>query len=156
MLTCLSIPVHGAQLEIYQDPARPDFSLADLKGELHTLGKYKGSVVVINFWASWCLPCIKEMPDLQKLKENFAQRSFEVITINVGERKHRIEKFTRRIKLELPVLLDSNSATFNAWNLKILPGSFIIDKDGVFRYLVYGDPGWDDEANLELIEGLLK
>ena len=70
-----------------------EFSLIDLKGKTHNLADYEGKVVLVNFWASWCPPCIYEMPELQRLKKHFSDRPFEVITIDVGEKKYKVRKF---------------------------------------------------------------
>jgi thiol-disulfide isomerase/thioredoxin len=147
--------VYGERpLELYTGDNK-QFSLTDLKGNTHALPDYKGKVVLINFWASWCPPCIYEMPELQRLKKHFAERPFEVITINVGEKKYKVRKFVKLINLDLPVLLDTSSETFDDWGVKTLPTSFIIDSEGKIRYQVRGDPGWETEETRTLIEEML-
>lgn len=143
-----------AQLQPYRDE-QADFVLKDQAGITHRLSDYRGKVVLVNFWASWCPPCIYEMPALQKLKKRYADRPFEILTINVGETKNRVRKFSKAIKLDLPVLLDSSSKTYNNWNITILPTSFIIDSDGQIRYRILGDPGWENEEILNLINNML-
>ncbi|MCK5665942.1 MAG: TlpA family protein disulfide reductase, partial [Thiotrichaceae bacterium] len=135
MLACLLSPlsVHGAQLEAYTNDARVEFALTDIKGQSHLLSDYRGKVVLVNFWASWCPPCIYEMPELKKLKKHFANRPFEVLAVNVGEKKYKVRKFSKLINLDLPVLLDTDSNTYNKWGVKTLPTSFLIDSDGKIR-----------------------
>ena len=143
-LICLlsSLVVNSAQLEAYSDDRDFNFSLADLRDSKHALQDYRGKVVLVNFWASWCPPCIYEMPELTRLKQQLADRPFEIIAINVAEKKYRVRKFARLINFNLPVLLDTKSETFNHWGVKTLPTSFLLDKNGHIRYRVRGNPGW--------------
>lgn len=132
-----------------------EFSLDDLADKKHSSPDYKGKVVLVNFWASWCPPCIYEMPELQRLKEHFSDRPFEILAINVGEKKYKVWKFIKLINFDLPVLLDSSSETFNQWGVKTLPTSFLIDSDGKTRYWVRGNPEWETEETRNIIEGML-
>jgi thiol-disulfide isomerase/thioredoxin len=153
---CLLLPltVNSAQLETHR-VHNPHFSLLDLDGNTHSISAYRGRVVLVNFWASWCPPCIYEMPELTQLKERLADKPFEILAINVGEKKYRVQKFTRVINFNLPVLLDTSSKIFDNWGVKTLPTSFLIDAEGHIRYRVQGNPGWDDKQTIELIEQLL-
>lgn len=156
-MTALLSPltVYGARpLELYTG-GNEEFILTDQKGKTHTLYDYKGKVVLVNFWASWCPPCIYEMPELQRLNKYFADRQFEVITINVGEKKYKVRKFSKLINLELPVLLDTSSETFDDWGVKTLPTSFLIDSTGQIRYQVRGNPGWETDETRSIIELML-
>jgi thiol-disulfide isomerase/thioredoxin len=152
-------PVYAAQtgsqpLTPFEDNGQ-DFSLTDNKGQQRSLDDFKGNVVLVNFWASWCPPCIYEMPELQRLQEHFTEQPFTVITINVGEKKYRVRKFTRLINFDLPVMLDTTKATFDSWGIQTLPTSFLIDKKGDIRYRVRGNPGWQEKQTLEIIESLI-
>ncbi len=95
------------------------------------------------------------MPELQRLKKHFADRPFEIIAINVGEKKYKVRKFAKLIKLELPVLLDTASETYNDWGVKTLPTSFLIDSTGQVRYSVRGNPGWETEETRNIIEAIM-
>ena len=145
----------GAEAETYHSEAEPAFLLIDLEGKKHALSDYRGKIVLVNFWTSWCPPCIHEMPQLQKLQTHFAGRPFEVVTINVGEPKDRISQFVRSIRLDLPVLLDSRRKTYKRWQVSILPTSFLIDSSGQVRYRMRGNPGWDRPEILTTINGML-
>lgn len=149
-----SATASSAEIVPYKNSKTPGFSLPDLRGKIHNLLDYRGKVILINFWASWCLPCIREMPELQRLKEHFANRPFEILAINVGESREKVQKFTKTIKLELPVLLDSDSNTFYEWQANALPASFIIDIDGHIRYRARGNPGWENKDTLSIIEDI--
>jgi thiol-disulfide isomerase/thioredoxin len=157
LLLCLLTPgvVYSAQLEPYIGANGMDFSLPDLNDQTQALQNYHGKVVLVNFWASWCPPCIYEMPELKRLKTHFAGRPFEIVTINVGEKKYKVRKFTNLINLNLTVLLDTSSETFNRWGVKTLPTSFLIDSNGKIRYQIRGNPGWDNDQTLSIIEGIL-
>jgi thiol-disulfide isomerase/thioredoxin len=134
----------------------PGFSLPDLKGNLHTPEEYRGKVVLVNFWASWCPPCIQEMPALERLGKQLADEPFEIIAINVGEQKYRVWKFIRLVDFDIPVLLDTDQQTFEAWDVKTLPTSFLLDRNGQLSYRVQGVPEWGSEETLSVIRALLQ
>jgi thiol-disulfide isomerase/thioredoxin len=145
-----------AQLQPWHEDERVyGFSLPDIYDETHSLADYKGKVVLINFWASWCPPCIYEMPALTRLKQSLKDQPFEILAINVGEKKYKVRKFTKLINFYLPVLLDTKKVTFNTWGVKTLPTSFLIDANGNVRYQVRGDPNWDNENTIAVINSLI-
>lgn len=157
MLTCLLAPlsVYGAQLEPYTENTATKFTLTDIKDQSHSLSDYKGKVVLVNFWASWCPPCIYEMPELTRLKTQLANQPFEVLALNVGEKKYRVRKFVKLINFNLPVLLDTSKDTFNDWEIKTLPTSFLIDAEGKIRYRIRGNPGWEEDDTINIIKQLI-
>jgi len=95
------------------------------------------------------------MPELQKLQSRYPEQHFSIITINVGEKKYKVRKFTKLIDFKLPVLLDTSKRAFEDWNIEILPSSFLIDKQGRLRYRVRGNPGWHEKQTLGIIQSLL-
>lgn len=151
----LPLSVNGGEIERFEKPLQLTFSLPDFNGETHTLPDYYGKVVLINFWATWCPPCIYEMPELMRLKQQLADKPFEILAINVAEKKYRVRKFTKATKLTLPVLLDTSNEAFDDWGVVTLPTSFLVDARGKTRYRIRGNPGWEDERTLEMIEGLI-
>lgn len=157
MLCSLLSPVmvYAAQLEPYTDTANRDFKLPALNGKTHSLSDFKGKVVLVNFWASWCIPCVQELPELVQLKNQMADQPLEIIALNTGESKYDVEKFNRRYKINLPVLLDTHRKVFNSWNVKLLPTSFLLDRAGHIRYQVLGNPGWDKEQTIKVIQKLI-
>jgi thiol-disulfide isomerase/thioredoxin len=132
------------------------FRLPDLQDRPHALEDYRGRVVLVNFWATWCPPCIREMPDLERLRETLAGEPFEILAVNVGEQKFRVWKFIRLVGFDLPVLLDSHRQVYTAWDLAVLPTSFLLDKNGRIRYRVQAAPRWDSDQTLSVIRGLLQ
>jgi len=137
------------------DAPGKDFNLTDIKGTAHTLADYRGKVVAVNFWASWCPPCIKEMPSMQRLQEKLDDEPFVMLPINVGEKKYKVWKFVKLIDFTLPVPLDTQSVTFADWDVSVLPTSFLLDKDGRVRYRVQGDLEWDSQEVVSVIEELI-
>jgi len=152
-----SSPAASGRLETYrQDSTATTFSLTDLGNATTQLADYRGRVVLVNFWASWCPPCIKEMPSLQRLQQRLDDQPFTILTINVGEQKYKVWKFVQLSNFTLPVLLDPKSRTFDAWGSSILPTSFLLDRHGRPRYRVQGDLAWDSDEIVSLINTLLK
>ena len=136
-------------------PALP-LALKTLDGTVHDLAKYRGKVVLVNFWATWCEPCREEMPSIQKLREKFADQSFEVLAVNVDEPESRVRAFLEKMPLGLTVLLDPGKPVTKAWNARILPASFVIGRDGRTRYTVVGEMDWSDPRAVRIIEELLQ
>ena len=135
---------------------QPDFSLPDLDQQLHSLADYKGKVVLINFWASWCTPCITEMPGIQRLANALKDQPFEILTINVSDAENRIREFLRRMNLNLTVLLDRDGKVFKEWGGKLLPASHLVDGNGMIRYRVIGPKEWDSVEARKIIDVLIK
>jgi thiol-disulfide isomerase/thioredoxin len=155
VLAWLPFAAISAELETFSEDNRLDFSLADFSDRTRSLADYRGKVVLVNFWASWCPPCIYEMPELTRLKQQMADKPFEIIAINVGEKKYRVRKFTRLVNFELPVLLDTSNKAFNDWGVRTLPTSFLVGADGRVRHKIRGNPGWEQQETLSLIEQLI-
>ncbi|HYQ72094.1 MAG TPA: TlpA disulfide reductase family protein [Gammaproteobacteria bacterium] len=158
LLATLVTPASRAAgtLEPYTETgSAPEISLNDTRGNLHTLEAYRGKVVLVNFWASWCPPCIKEMPGLQQLQERLADRPFTILAVNVGEKRYAVWKFTKLVDFTLPTPLDAQSRVFKAWGAEVLPTSFLLDTRGQIRYRVQGDLEWNSETVISLIEKLL-
>ena len=156
-ILCLALTQAADSRELSPYTAQPDkivFDLPDVSGQQHALDDYRGQVVLVNFWASWCPPCIQEMPVLEKLQQKLNEQPFEILAVNVGEKKYKVWKFVKLISFGLPVFLDTRKDTFNAWGVSVLPTSFLIDKQGNIRYRVQGETEWDSEA-VALIETLI-
>jgi len=123
--------------------AAQPFTLQTLGGETHQLAQYRGKVVLVNFWATWCEPCRDEMPSLQRLSEKFAAQGFEVLAVNVDEPESRVRAFLEKTPLRLTVLLDPGKAVTKAWNARILPGSYVVARDGRLSYIAVGEVDWN-------------
>ena len=138
------------------DPAPPVLALPDLKGQVRDLGDYRGRVVLVNFWASWCPPCVREMPSLQRLKGKLSGQPLTVLAVNMAEGHDAVRAFLRdKAHTDLTVLLDADGETLKRWKIFVFPTSFVIGPDGRIRYGAYGELPWDEEPALGIIQGLL-
>lgn len=133
----------GGELSPFGEEARPSFSLHDLSGQQVSLAAFRGKVLLVNFWASWCRPCVDEMPGIRRLRAALRDRPFEVIGVNVGETPARARTAARRLDLDFPVLLDRHSEAFDDWGAQILPTSYVLDASGEVRYRALGPLEWD-------------
>ena len=133
----------------------PPLSLKDLSGKEHALADYRGKVLLLNFWATWCEPCKDEMPSMRALKERLAGQPFEVLVVNYGEGAGKVREFLTREKLELVALLDPNKDAARAWRVRVLPGSYLIDTDGRVRSNVIGEYDWASDEAMKAVRALL-
>jgi thiol-disulfide isomerase/thioredoxin len=136
-------------------PETPPLTLKDLAGRTHALADYRGTVLLVNFWATWCEPCREEMPSMRTLRERLAGQPFEVLAINYGEAASRVREFLERERLPLIALLDPGQATARAWRVRVLPGSFLVDAEGRVRYTVIGELDWASEDAMRAVRTLL-
>jgi thiol-disulfide isomerase/thioredoxin len=143
-------------LNTWRGGATPALELADLNGQKHRLADYRGKVVLINFWATWCEPCRDEMPSMQRLKNRFADRPFIVLAVNVGESEVRIDDFLQKLPLDFTILRDHSSAAMKAWRVKALPASFVVGQDGRVRYSHIGELNWDDEKLINTLTRMFR
>ena len=156
LLLWLAATLVGAQqLKPWTDGATPPLALQDVAGKVYRLEDYRGKVVLINFWATWCEPCRDEMPSINKLRAALAGRPFAVLAVNLGEPESRVKRFMEQVPLDFPVLLDRDTATAKAWKARILPASFLVGPDGRIRYSVLGEIDWTDERVRSAILKLL-
>ena len=144
----------GGSMKPWPGGATPALSLRDLDGKEHKLADYKGKVVVLNFWATWCDPCREEMPAMQRLQERLAGR-LVVLAVDYGEGPPRIKDFLKKVPVRFTVLLDRDTSAATAWKVKVLPTTLVIDPDQKVRYVAVGDVGWDTQAVEEQMRTLL-
>jgi thiol-disulfide isomerase/thioredoxin len=128
---------------------------SDTEGNAVDLKAMQGRVLVVNFWATWCVPCRDEMPSLQRLREKLAGKPFDVLTVNFGESPERIAEFIGREGLSLRVLLDTQKEAAKDWGVGGLPMTFLVDASGRVRYSVFGERDWSEGTSLALVEKLV-
>ena len=147
---------YSAQLDAYTGDVIADFTLTDINNQVHHLADYRGKVVLVNFWASWCTPCLLEMPSMKRLEQALSGQNFVILTLNISDNPRRIRETLKRLKIDLTVLLDHDSKTLNAWQGRMLPTSYLLDRNGHVRYRAVGDVDWDDEEIMLLINQLIQ
>jgi thiol-disulfide isomerase/thioredoxin len=140
----------------WPDPAPPPLALKDTAGHPHALADYRGRVVLVNFWATWCEPCKAELPSLQRLAERLAGRPFTILAVNYGESAPRVEGFLRPLRLDAVALLDPGQRAARAWRVRVLPASFLVDPAGRVRYGVIGEIDWAADEAERVVRGLLR
>jgi thiol-disulfide isomerase/thioredoxin len=156
-VTLTSAPqCQGGELRTLEPKATPPLDLPDLAGAPRSLAAWRGQVVLVNFWATWCRPCVEEIPGIQRLAEQMRDRPFAVIGVNVAETQRRAAHSVEQMRLAFPVLLDADGMAFRAWGGKALPTSVVIDRQGTLRYLGLGPLEWDGTEAVKAIEGLLE
>jgi len=133
----------------------PSFSRVDLDGKRHTLDDYRGEVVLLNFWASWCPPCIHEMPSMARLQRQFANRPFHILAVNLGQSRAEVEQFLETTPVNFPIFLDETKVEPTRWQVFAFPTSYLIDAEGRIRYGVAGGLEWDSAAVVDAVSGLL-
>jgi thiol-disulfide isomerase/thioredoxin len=156
MMLLFAASASAVGLEPYAGPDLPGFALRDLEGATHKLADYSGRVVLVNFWATWCPPCVHEMPSMQRLHLKLAKRPFDVVAVNMGEDEATIRDFLGKMKVDFTILLDADGSLMKEWRVFAFPTSFLIDGKGVVRYALFGPIEWDDPEVLKQIEGLLE
>jgi thiol-disulfide isomerase/thioredoxin len=145
----------GGELKPWSGGAAPPLVLRDLDGKERKLADYRGKVVVLNFWATWCEPCRQEMPSMQRLQDKLAGKPFVILAVDFGEGPPRIREFLQKVPVRFTVLLDRDLSTANAWNVKVLPTSLVVDANQKIRYTAVGDLVWDSAPVERAIRKLL-
>ncbi len=122
----------------FQGHPTPDFELESLEGDLMRLSDYHGSIVLINFWATWCPPCRAEMPMFQERYERYADQGLEILAVNSDSPLREVIAFQHEHGLSFPVLIDATRIVQNLYRVWSLPTSFIVDREGIIRYVHLG------------------
>jgi len=137
------------------NPLPPPLQLLDLDGRTRDLAQLRGRVVLVNFWASWCPPCVREMPSMQRLKEKLADRPFTILAVNMAEPDKDVRVFLSKMNVDFPVPMDRDGAVLKSWKVFVFPTSFVLDAKGNIRLGVFGEVEWDSPEVMEKVVGLL-
>jgi len=151
----LALPAAAQPLKAWTGGATPALELEDVDGKVHRLSEYRGKVVLLNFWATWCAPCREEMPSMASLRDGLSGRPFEVLAVNVGEGPRTARGFGEKMALRFPLLLDRDIKTTKAWGARVLPASFVIGPDGKVAYSYHGAIDWNAPEVKKAIERLM-
>ena len=138
--------------------AAKNFTLPDLDGKPHKLSDYRGKVVLVNFWATWCPPCRREMPSMERLSQRLKDQPFVILAINQQEDPEQVFVFTGQLEPTptFPILFDRTSKVAHAWGVLGLPASFIVDQRGRVVYRAMGGREFDHPEIEEAIRGLFR
>ena len=150
-----SVAGHAAGFEARARTPAPALQAQDLHGASKTLADYRGKVVLLNFWASWCPPCLREMPSMERLRVRMAERPLAIVALDSAETPEEVNAYLSRMKLGFPVLLDPDGSNTQRWKVFALPTSFLLDAEGRVRYVLTGPTEWDEGEALQVIERLL-
>ena len=131
-----------------------EFSLKDLNGQPVSLSDFRGKIVFLNFWTTWCYACRIEMPDMEKLHQKFKNTDFAMVTINLQESVSQVKQFFKDFKLTFTALLDSDGEVGAHFMITAIPTTFILDKSGIIIGKVMGPREWDGEKSFALFEHL--
>jgi thiol-disulfide isomerase/thioredoxin len=125
------------------------------RGQRMVRKDYRGRVTVMNFWASWCPPCVEEIPSLNHLRQLMAGQPFELISVNYAEEPARVQNFLKQVKVDFPVLLDHDGRFSAQWKVLVFPSTFVIAPDGRIVYGVNGAILWDSPEVVARLKALL-
>ncbi|OOG27191.1 thiol-disulfide isomerase [Thioalkalivibrio denitrificans] len=132
----------------------PDFDLVDARGERHTLEESLGRVTLVNFWATWCPPCVYEIPSMNRLAGDYTEDEFAIVSINFKEEADHILSFMEDVQVDFPVLMDLDGSVAGEWRVFAFPSSFLLDRQGRIRYSVNAAIEWDTEEIRRVIDRL--
>ena len=139
----------------YPEPsAAPNFNLQGLDGKTYNLADFRGKPLLIKFWATYCKPCIKEMPTMDTLYQEVSKEGIQIVGINVGDSKEAIHDFEKRIPMSFPILMDPESMAASEYFVRGLPTSFIINANGEIVMKVIGAYHWEGSEALEKLRSL--
>jgi len=135
----------------------PNFRLRDLQGRMMSLSQFRGKVVLLNFWATWCGPCRIEMPAMERLYQTISHQDFEILAVSTDPQGAAVTRpFQREMGLTFPILHDPDMRTGLTYGTRTLPLSFMVDRQGIVRKKIFGARDWDSPEARELIQILLK
>jgi cytochrome c biogenesis protein CcmG, thiol:disulfide interchange protein DsbE len=133
ILFMLLAPRSDASAQLVTGQAAPDFTVQTLDGEAVKLSDLKGQPVVLNFWASWCGPCRKEMPDLEAVYQKYKENGLQVIGVNVGDSKVAVSNFQSQVQTTFPLWLDLKEEAQQSYKILPIPATFFVDRNGTIR-----------------------
>ncbi len=159
ILLAIILGVAGAEAgqtlqEFRGTPEAPAIELEDLDGNAVTLSQFRGQVVIVNFWATWCPPCRKEMPSMQRAWAELQANDVMMLAVHVGGKPDQVWEFAGEYDLEFPILMDASSKVSRSWPMRGLPTTFVIGPEGRIVYMALGGREWDDPELLQLVYGL--
>ena len=155
MFLCALASVSLASSDLAGAPA-PDFALKSATGENLRLSEYRGDVVMINFWATWCGPCRQEMPLLDELYSRYQRVGFNLLGVNIDDDAGRAMQMVDDLDVSFPVLFDTQKEVSKLYDVQAMPVTVLVDREGRIRHVHHGyKPGYEDKY-LDQIRALLR
>jgi thiol-disulfide isomerase/thioredoxin len=136
--------------------AAPDFTLSTTDGQQVSLQQYRGKVVFLNFWATWCIPCREEMPALERLYQTYQAEDLAILSIDLKESADQVKVFFQKHSLSFPALLDQDGSVFRDYLVAGMPTTYLIGRDGTLLARGVGGRDWTRAEALQLIQELIK
>ncbi|HNA82670.1 MAG TPA: TlpA disulfide reductase family protein [Thiobacillaceae bacterium] len=155
LVLLLPLSALSGGLKAVQGRATPGLAFSLASGQTLEMGALKGKVVLVNFWATWCPPCRREMPSMDRLDKMETGRPFTIVAVNVKEEDDLVERFLDEMPLGFPIALDPDGKLAAAWKAFVYPTSYLVDKAGRIRYSLNGTLEWDEPEVVDLIERLM-
>lgn len=154
-LTAATAHAAGGELKPLDPTPAPALALPGLGGKPVDLAAFRGKVVLVNFWATYCKPCRDEMPSLDRLRARLAPRGFEVVGVDIAEDAATVNQFLAKVPVAFPLALDGDGGTMGKWKAIALPTSFLVDRQGRLRARLTGGADWEQADLAAKIETLL-
>ncbi|GBU28046.1 thiol-disulfide oxidoreductase ResA [Treponema sp. R8-4-B8] len=147
----------GTKIQVVSEGIDPiDFNLPLLDGTKISLSQFKGKVIFLNFWATWCGPCRSEMPSMEAVYKRLKDKGFEILAINLGDSRSEVSAFMNEYKLSFPAILDEKSATGYHYNVQAIPTTYIIDRRGLIVARIIGSINWNTPKIISALETVLQ
>ncbi len=135
----------------------PDFTLPDINGKVVSLTDYRGKVVLINIWATWCPPCVEEMPSMEKLHQELKDESFKILAVSIDVLGAKaVIPFMKKHKLSFSALTDTKGAIKSLYQTTGVPESFIVDKNGIIAEKIIGQRDWATSGAIRFFQNLIQ
>jgi len=134
--------------------AAPPLVLQDLQGKTHNLKDYRGQVVLVQFWATYCPPCRHEMPSMNRMMEKMGDVPFKILAVDMGETKAEVKQFVEEVKPEFTILMDEQGKSIADWQVFAAPSNFIIGPGGNIRYTLFGGIEWDADELINKLKAI--
>lgn len=156
LAAAMLVTLAGSAAAVTLEDHAPDFTLKSLDGANLRLEEYRGQVVLINFWASWCGPCRQEMPLLDRLHQRYVDTGFAVLGVNVEGDARPAQDLIDKIPVSFPVLIDEGQTVSELYKLEAMPSTVVVDRDGVVRYIHRGYKPGDEAKYVEVVKALIR
>mgnify|MGYP002869427190 CR=1 FL=1 len=142
--------------EMKDHPAAPDFTLLDPRGKKVSLKDYRGKVVFLNFWATWCESCRDEMPSMDRLYREFKGKGLEIVGVNVKDKRADALAFVKKLKITYPIMMDPEGEIGLLYGAFGMPATYLIDRKGVVLARMWGPADWYSPGARKLINDLVE